>query len=175
MKWIIAAAFCLGSTPAAAEVVSSGANGFRVRQTVQLVVPVQAAYQTFTRIGGWWDGEHTYSGESANLSLSASPGGCFCERIPKSGGGIEHMRVVYVEPGQRLVLTGSLGPLLFEGTAGVMDVKFERIAGGSRVVLDYKVAGFAEGNGQGMAPLVDTVLGEQMKRYRTFAASRPKN
>jgi len=56
-----------------------------------------------------------------------------------------------------------------------MDVKFERIAGGSRVVLDYKVAGFAEGNGQGMAPLVDTVLGEQVKRYRTFAASRPKN
>ena len=175
MKWIFAAALCLGATPAVAEVVSSGANGFRVRQTVQLVVPVQTAYQAFTRIGGWWDGEHTYSGDAANLSLAATPGGCFCERIPKTGGGIEHMRVAYVEPGQRLVLTGSLGPLLFEGTAGVMDVKFERIAGGSRVVLDYKVAGFAEGNGQAMAPLVDSVLGDQMKRYRTFAASRPKS
>ena len=175
MKWIFAAALCLGATPAAAEVVSSGANGFRVRQAVQLVVPVQAAYQAFTRIGGWWDGEHTYSGDAANLSLAATPGGCFCERIPKTGGGIEHMRVAYVEPGQRLVLTGSLGPLLFEGTAGVMDVKFERIAGGSRVVLDYKVAGFAEGNGQAMAPLVDSVLGDQMKRYRTVAASRPKS
>ena len=175
MKYLLAAALCIGSMPATAEVVSSSAHGIRLRHTVQLVVPVQAAYQSFTRIGGWWDGEHTYSGDPANLSLSVSPGGCFCERIPKSGGGIEHMRVTYVEPGQRLVLTGSLGPLLYEGTAGVMDVKFERIAGGSRVVLDYKVAGFAEGNGQAMAALVDSVLGDQMKRYRSYAASRPKS
>ena len=175
MKWILAAALCLGSAPAAAEVISSGANGFRIRHTVQLVVPVQTAYQSFTRIGGWWDGDHTYSGDAANLSLSVSAGGCFCERIPKTGGGIEHLRVTYFEPGERLVMTGSLGPLLFQATSGVMDVTFERIAGGSRVVLDYKVAGFAEGNGQAMAPLVDSVLGDQMKRFRTYAAGRPKS
>lgn len=174
MKWIMAAVVCLGSTPAAAEVVSSGANGFRVRQTVQLVVPPRIAYDAFTQIGSWWDGEHTYSGDPANLSLSVTPGGCFCERIPKNGGGIEHLRVAYVEPGQRLVMTGSLGPLLYEATTGVMDLKVERIAGGSRVVLDYKVAGFADGNGQAMAPLVDAVLGDQMKRFRAFAAKRPR-
>jgi hypothetical protein len=175
MKWIVAASLCLASSPAAAEVVSSSPSGFHVRHVVQVVVPTPLAYDGFTKIGQWWDGEHTYSGDSANLSLNLSPGGCFCERVPKTGGGIEHMRVAFVEPGKRIVMTGSLGPLLFEATAGVMDVQIERIAGGSRVTLDYKAAGFATGNGQAMATVVDSVLGDQMKRFRSFAARRPKS
>ena len=175
MKLIAAVAFCLAPTQAFAEVVSSSPHGFHVRQVVQLVVPTPLAYDGFTKIGSWWDGEHTYSGDSANLSLTLSPGGCFCERVPKTGGGIEHLRVTYVEPGKRIVLTGALGPLLYEGTAGVMDVQVERIAGGSRVTLDYKVGGFATGNAQALAPMVDSVLGDQMKRFRTYAASRPRS
>ena len=172
---ILAALAAFTPVPARAEVVGSSANGFHIRHVAQLVVPTPLAYESFTRIGNWWDGEHTYSGDAANLSLTLSSGGCFCERIPKTGGGIEHMRVAYVEPGKRLVLTGSLGPLLYEATAGSMDIQFERIAGGSRVTLDYKVAGFANANGQAMAPLVDAVLGNQMKRFRTYAASRPRS
>ena len=124
-------------------------------------------------MGSWWNAEHTYSGKSANLSMAFSPGGCFCERLD-GGGGIEHLRVSYVDPGKRVVLTGSLGPLLYEATAGVMDVQFERIAGGTRVTMDYRVAGFANGGADKMAPLVDGVLAEQFKRYREFArAYRP--
>ena len=85
------------------------------------------------------------------------------------------MRVAYVEPGKRIVLAGSLGPLLFEATTGVMDVKIERVAGGSRVTLDYKVAGFAASNAAALAPLVDGVRADQMRRFRAFAARRPKN
>lgn len=175
MRWIVAVSMLSAATPAAAEVVSSSPSGFHVRQVVQLVVPTTVAYDSFGQIGSWWNGEHTYSGDAANMSLAISPGGCFCERIPKSGGGIEHMRVAYVEPGQRLVMTGSLGPLLYEATAGVMDVKVERIAGGSRVTMDYKAAGFATGNAQTLAPLVDSVLGDQMRRFRAFAAGRPRS
>jgi len=101
------------------------------------------------------------------------PGGCFCERFPK-GGGIEHMRVTYVDPGKRVLLTGALGPLLFEATAGVMDVQVKSSAGGSQLTLDYRAAGFAKGGAEKLAPLVDQVLSEQLKRYRTFAASRPR-
>ena len=73
------------------------------------------------------------------------------------------MRVGYVDPGKRVVLTGSLGPLLYEATAGVMDVKFERIAGGTKVTMDYSVAGFANGGADKLAPLVDSVLAEQIQ------------
>ena len=157
----------LGS-PAAAEVVSASSNGFHIRQTVHLVAPPALAYETFGRVGSWWNKEHTYSGKAENMSMALSSGGCLCERLD-NGGGIEHMRINYLDPGKRMVLTGSLGPLLYEATAGVMDVQFERTAGGSRVTMDYRVAGFANGGAEKLAPLVDGVLAEQFKRYREFA------
>ena len=36
--------------------------------------------RAFARVGEWWGKDHTYSGDSANLSLSLTPGGCWCER-----------------------------------------------------------------------------------------------
>jgi len=175
MKWLVFGALSLMAAPASAEIVSSSANAMHVRQVVQVVMPTQTGYAAFTNIGAWWDNEHTYSGDAANMTLAATAGGCFCERVPKTGGSVEHMRVAFVEPGARIVMTGSLGPLLFEATAGVLDVKVERIAGGSRVTMDYKVAGFADGNAANLAPIVDSVLADQMKRYRAFAVSRPRN
>lgn len=172
MKWIvIAAGLTCVSGAAQAEVVSSGPNGFHVRQAMQLVVPQEVAFASFGRVGGWWNKAHTYSGDSANLSLSLSPGGCFCERLP-GGGGVEHMRVTYVDPGKRAVLTGSLGPLLYDATVGSMDLQFEKIAGGTKVTMNYRVAGFANGGAEKMAPLVDGVLADQFKRYREYSRNQ---
>jgi hypothetical protein len=174
MRSILATLLAIAATPAAAEVVSSSPNGFEVRETVQLVVPPNVAFESFANVADWWDPGHTYSGESANLSLVLEPGGCFCERFPKSGGGIEHLRVTYVDPGKHVILTGALGPLLYEATTGVMDFQIKGVAGGSVVTLDYKVAGFANGGAAKLAPAVDEVLAGQMKRYRAYATSRPK-
>jgi hypothetical protein len=170
MRSILFASLLALSAPAAAEVVSSGPNGFEVRETVNLVVPPPEAFAAFARIGAWWSGEHSYSGEPANMRLDLRAGGCFCEQW--KSGGVEHLRVAVVQPGERLVMTGALGPLLYEGAAGVMDVKFERIAGGSKVTIDYRAAGFANNNGDKLAPAVDSVLAEQMKRFRVYAAKR---
>ena len=169
MKLIAITLALVVATPASAEVVSSGPNGFEVRHSVNLVIPQQKAFAAFSQIQNWWSKDHTYSGDASHLSLQLRPGGCFCERLD-NGGGIEHLRVTYVQPGERILLTGSLGPLLYEATAGVMDVKVERIAGGSRITLDYRAAGFAKGGAVEMAPIVDKVLGDQMKRLRVYAA-----
>ena len=75
------------------------------------------------------------------------------------------MRVAVALPGKRLVMTGSLGPLLFEATTGVMDVKFDASAGGTQVTMEYRASGFAQANAQKLAPLVDQVLSEQLRRY----------
>jgi len=171
---ILAAALLWAGSAAQAGIVSAGPNGFEVHQSVQLTVPPATVYAAFGQIGGWWSKDHTYSGNSANLRLSLTPGGCFCERFP-DGGGIEHMRVTYVDPGKRVLLTGALGPLLFEAVTGVMDVQFERIAGGTRLTLDYRAAGFAKGNGTELALQVDQVIGEQVKRFRAYAVTRPKS
>jgi hypothetical protein len=172
MKHVLFLALIASASPAAAEVVSASSNGFEVRQTVNLVVPPADAFDAFRNIGAWWDPEHTYSGDAANLSLALVPGGCFCERLPK-GGGVEHMRVAYIEPGKHVVLTGALGPLLYEAVTGVMDVQVKTIAGGAQLTLDYKAAGFAKGGADKLAPAVDSVLAAQMKRYRAYATSRP--
>lgn len=174
MKHVAAMAALALGTPACAEVVSASANGFEVRETVPLVVSPEDAYRDFSNIADWWDPQHTYSGDSANLSLALVPGGCFCERIPKTGGGVEHLRVTYVEPNKRIVLTGALGPLLYQAVTGVMDVEVKKIAGGSQLTIDYRAAGFAAGGADKLAAPVDSVLAGQVKRFRSYATTRPK-
>jgi hypothetical protein len=169
MRKLIIGTLLFAATPAAAEVVSADAHGFEVSNSVSLVIPINQAYAAFARPGAWWSDEHTYSGKAVNMRLTLQPGGCFCETDPE-GGGVEHLRVSVVQPNERIVMTGSLGPLLYEAAAGVMDVRFERIAGGSRVVMNYRAAGFAKGDADKMAGVVDSVLAEQLRRYRAFAA-----
>ena len=164
----------LTASPASAEVLSASDHGFEVQHSVNLVVPPPQAFAAFGRVGQWWGKDHTYSGDSARMTMQMRHGGCFCESLD-GGGGVEHMRVTFLQPGERVVLTGSLGPLLYQATSGVMDVKVERIAGGSRVTMNYRAAGFAKGGAAAMAPLVDQVLGDQMKRFRTYAAAAPKS
>lgn len=173
VRSIALAALLVGSAPAAAGVVNVSSNAFEVRETANLVVKPETAFTGFGNIAAWWDPEHSYSGKSENLSLDLRPGGCFCERLP-GGGGIEHMRVVYVDPGKRVVLTGALGPLLYEAVTGVMDVQVKRVAGGSQITVDYKAAGFANGGADKLAPAVDSVLAAQLQRMRKYVTAQPR-
>ena len=169
MRVFLFATSLFAATPACAEVVSSEPHGFEVRHVVNLVIAQPKAFAAFGQIGQWWSKDHTYSGDATRMTLQMRPGGCLCEML-EGGGGVEHLHVTFVKPGEEIVLTGSLGPLLYEATTGVMDVKVERIAGGSRVTMNYRAAGFAKGNAQALATGVDQVLGEQMKRFRVYAA-----
>lgn len=162
----------LTASPAAASLNNVSANGFEVTQTVNLVVSADQAYSAFTQLPRWWSKQHTYSGDSANIRFDPNLGGCFCERW--ADGSVEFMRVAYAKPGEQILLRGALGPMLFEPVNATLDFKVERIAGGSKATLTYKVYGFSAGNAAQMAPAVDAVLGDAMKRYRTFAAAAPK-
>jgi len=166
--------FCLlAATPASAEVLNAGENGFEIQHSVNLVVPPAQTFAAFGRVSQWWSKDHTYSGDSARMSIQMRQGGCWCETL-EGGGGIEHMRVTFLLPGEQVVFTGSLGPLLYEATTGVMHVKVDAIAGGSKLTMNYRAAGFANGGAAKMAPGVDKVLAEQMKRFRAYAAGAPK-
>ncbi len=171
MRTILAVALLAASAaPLQAEVVSSAANGFHVRHSVTVPVGADSAYSAFAKVERWWNPAHSYSGEASRLSLELTPGGCFCESL--KGGGVEHLRVTYVDRPQRLVLTGGLGPLLFQAVSGVMDLKFEVAGTGTKVTMDYKVAGFANGGADKIAAPVDKVLGEQMSRYAASVTAR---
>jgi uncharacterized protein YndB with AHSA1/START domain len=163
-----ALAALLAATPVNAEVVSASPGGFEVRQTVTVAAPPAKAYAAFGHVESWWSDDHSYSGKAANLSLALTPGGCWCEKLP-NGGGVRHMQVAFLDPGKHIILTGSLGPLLSLATTGVMDVQFKRVPEGTQVILDYRVAGFFNGGADKIAPGVDVVLAEQVKRFAAAA------
>jgi len=165
---IIALLLALIATPASAAVVGADSHGFEVRHSIDVPLPPARALAAFGQIASWWSKQHTYSGDYRRLSLDLRPGGCWCERLD-SGGGIEHMRVALYQPGERIVLTGALGPLLFEGVSGVMAVRAVRTKTGSQLVVNYRAAGFARANGTEMALGVNVVLGEQVERLRLYA------
>lgn len=171
MRYLVIPFILALSAPASAVVVGASSHGFELRHTLDLSIPPAQALAAFGRIGAWWGKDHTYSGNAARLSLQLRPGGCWCEQLD-GGGGIEHMRVAYVQPGERIVLTGGLGPLLYEGTSGVMDVQAKKTPAGSQLIINYRVAGFARGNGTEMALAVDGVLRTQSERLRAFASRK---
>lgn len=158
------------AAPTAAEVRSSSSNGFELEQRLETRVPPTDLFNAFGRIDRWWNPEHSYSGTAANLSLTMAPGGCFCERL-SNGGGVEHLRVSFIDPGKQIVLTGALGPLLYQAVNGVMTVKVEPAPGGSRLTMNYRASGFANGGADKMTPLVDGVLAEQVRRLGTYVGS----
>lgn len=151
-----------------AEVLKAEVDGFSVRQVVDVPgAPTPTVWAALSDIAKWWDPEHTYSGEARNLSLDPVVQGCFCEKLSLYGG-VEHARVIYAQPTKILRLSGALGPLQELGVAGSLTWQIEPVGVGSRITLTYNVGGFSTQPLGELAPLVDGVLGAQVKRLARF-------
>jgi Polyketide cyclase / dehydrase and lipid transport len=148
---------------AAAEVVSVGANGFEVRESVHVAAASDKAYAALLQPAKWWASDHTFSGSAANLTLDARVGGCWCESLP-DGGSVEHMRIVYVAPGKMLRLRGALGPFQGLGVDGAMTWSVKSGASGTDISFSYTLGGYAKDGFDGLSKAADRVLGEQLER-----------
>lgn len=156
------------ATTAAGAAVQVLPGGFIVRHQVKIVAPPAKVYESLLgQVGSWWDPGHTYSRDSKNLSIDARPGGCFCERFP-DGGGVEHMRVLYLAPAKLVRMTGALGPLQASGLAGAMTWKFSGTAAETSLEFSYSVGGVMDGGFEPMAPAVDGMLAQQLQRLKHF-------
>jgi hypothetical protein len=143
-------------------------NGFLVKLEASVSAPKPKVYDALLgQVGSWWNPEHTYSHDAKNLSIDARPGGCFCEKLP-NGGGVEHLRVVYIAPGEVLRLSGGLGPLQSSGLAGSLTWKLTGDGDNTRIQLSYSVGGFIEGGFEKMAPAVESMLSDQLNRLKLF-------
>ena len=151
--------------PVAAEVLSSGASGFEVRETVHVAASPDKAYAALVQPARWWASDHTLSGNAANLTLDVRAGGCWCESLPE-GGSAEHLRVVYVAPGKALRLRGALGPFQGLGLEGAMTWSLKAGASGTDISVTYALGGYAKDGFDGLSKAADHVLGEQIERLR---------
>lgn len=165
---IFGAALLAGGSPAVAEVTASSETGFVSHNEVLVAAAPMEAWAEMLRPAGWWNGEHTYSADPANMSIEQRAGGCFCEAVPGSAGvpagQIEHMRVSYVAPSSTLRMVGGLGPLQSEAVTGVLTMTLAPDGKHTKISWDYVVGGYARMSMSDMAPLVDRVIGEQLLR-----------
>jgi hypothetical protein len=159
---------------AVAEVTEADATGFTAHGSVRVAVAPRSAWEGLTMPSGYWNGEHSWSGDSANFALDPVAGGCFCEALPASGGSVEHARVVYAAPGEMLRLRGSLGPLQSEALTGTLTVTLKPIDGGTEIAWDYVVGGHARFGLEQLAPVVDGVIGEQFGRLGDALGRLPR-
>ncbi len=159
------------AVPASADVRDAAAGGFSIVHKLSIAAPRATVYGTVVDdVGKWWSSDHTFSGDAANLYMTAEPNGCFCERLG-SDGGLVHMTVTFVSPGAMLRLTGGLGPLGLLGVNGNMTLEFSASDGRDDVTdltLTYVVGGYRPGGLDELAPAVDYVLQEQLNRLQDY-------
>jgi len=150
---------------ACAEVTGVGAGGFEVREQVHVAAPPASVYASLLTPGRWWDPKHSYSGDGSRITLKAKVGGCWCETIP-GGGSVEHMTVTYISPNKALRLRGGLGPLQAMGVAGSLTITLTSSSGGTDLIFDYAVGGYAKDGFDTLSRGVDTVLAAQAARLK---------
>lgn len=170
------AAVTLAAAPARAEVVQQADNGFVVQASVTVATDPDATFAMLRTPAKWWDKDHTWTGNAENLYMDAQAGGCFCELIPNEPtteggapqrtlrGSVQHMQILYVDPGRLLRLSGALGPLQGEAVTGVLTLTLKPIKGGTRISMDYVVGGFMRMSTAEIAPAVDKVMAAQLSR-----------
>jgi hypothetical protein len=150
-----------------AEVSELTASGFLSTHRFDVAAPPAAVYDALARPGEWWNGQHSYSGNAANLVLEPRAGGCFCERW--DGNSVEHGRVIYAQRDKALRIDGALGPLQEMGAVGILQFALAPADGGSKLVVTYRVR-LADPGVEKIAPVVDRVIGEQARRLAAHAS-----
>jgi hypothetical protein len=176
MKTIILVAACgtLIAAPANAEVKSQSEAGFVVGHTAEVLAKPEDVWKRLIVPKDWWNPAHSWSGKTDGFYIDAQAGGCFCELLQdkaadgsvKQRGSVEHMRVLFTDPGKVLRMTGALGPLQSEAMHGTLTVAMEPLkdGAGTKISLSYVVGGYMRYKVADIAPAVDAMLGDQFQR-----------
>jgi hypothetical protein len=167
------------ASPSQAEVTSVSDAGFVIRLEAETPASKTDAWRALIAPGKWWSSAHTYSGDAANLYLDAQASGCFCEKLPKPAdapegqrmGSVEHMHVVYADPPQGVLrMKGGLGPLQGESAIGTLTITVRPTPQGAKFTWEYVVGGYTRIKNEDLAPAVNGVLDEQLKRLVALLA-----
>lgn len=165
--WLVAVAGLAIAGAARADVVDAAPGGFQVKQSVEIAAPAAKVWKALGRVGRWWDSQHSWSHDARNLTLDLKPGGCWCEALP-SGGGVQHMRVIFVVLQKTAILDGTLGPLIFGGDAGHLMWSLAEKDGHTTLTQTYFVGGYYPGGLDKLAPAVDGVMTQQIGRLKSY-------
>jgi hypothetical protein len=161
------------SSPAFAEVKATSETGFNIVHITSVAATPDEIWKRLIAPKDYWSKAHSWSGSSAGFYIDAQANGCFCELFQEKGadgklktvGSVEHMRVIFAQPGKVLRMQGALGPLQSEAVIGTLTVSMEpsKDAKSTKVSFSYVVGGYMRYKVSDIAPAVDKVVGEQFK------------
>jgi uncharacterized protein YndB with AHSA1/START domain len=164
---LVGAAFFLTAAVAAGAVVDSQANGFSIEEITRIEATPDKVYAALTAPQKWWNSQHTFSQDAANMSLDARAGGCLCEKLPM-GGSVLHATVVDAEPGSTLRLRGPLGPFQGQGVDSVMTFSLKRNGDATELTLDNRIGGYMKGGFEKWPQAADAMLTDLVTHLKYF-------
>ena len=178
---MLVAALLIGGTAAHAEVVETKSDLFVTRATADVAATPMETWLALVTPSKWWNGEHSWSGDAANMTIVPQGGGCFCERLPAKddgekialAGSVQHMTVLLALPEQVLRMRGGLGPLQSEPVDGVLTVTLKPVEGGTRILWEYVVGGAMRYEVPKISSAVDGVMTEQLTRLAAHLGPIP--
>ena len=158
--------FTLGlSSPSMAKVVSANDIGFVVENEVSVSVSANQAFELFvSQVDQWWPKDHSWWGEEGTFRIDTQAGGCFCETAGAKSA--EHMHIVFVDPGNKITMTGALGPLQDMGMSGALTFSFIELDGVTKVIMRNSVHGIFNGEVSPLAEIVDAVQRMQINGFK---------
>lgn len=160
------AAFAI-SAAAGAETSDVSPSSFVVTLQQDVHAKPGDLYEDLGKVDKWWNKDHTWSGSAANLSLSLTPGGCFCERWDANS--VVHGQVIGLRKDAMVRLQSSLGPLQELAVDGVLTFALTPRGEGTSLKLTYRVNGGPHSSLDKWAGPVNGVLTEQLHRLASYA------
>lgn len=161
----VSAAVGLLGGVARADVKTSAPDGLVIQIKAEVALDRDDAWARLLNISAWWNASHTYSGDARAMNIDAKAGGCWCELW--SGGEVEHGRVVMVMPKEAIRFDTALGPLQEMGVVGALTFTLSEGSSPTKTAItaDFKVSGSSLSGLDKLAPVVDGVIAEQVKRF----------
>jgi uncharacterized protein YndB with AHSA1/START domain len=157
--------------PSRGTVSDIASNGFTLKIDIHIAASPDKVYAALIAPARWWDSGHTFSRDANNLHLEAKAGGCWCETLP-NGGSVQHLLVVYVDPGKTLRLRGALGPFQGLGVTGALTWKLKPAADGTDLSLTYALGGYNKDGFAELSQAGDEVLTTQVGRLKRWIETK---
>lgn len=151
------------SAAAQAEVIESSPERYVLKQQMESSLSPSELWKRLVEPSRWWHPDHTYSGDSANLSLDVQAGGLW--REDWQGNSVFHGSILQVQTEKLLRLNAPFGPLQGLAVNVVWTINIEPVeSGGSLVTFDEVANGSAASKLDALAGAVDFVKNEAIKR-----------
>ncbi|MEM9494922.1 MAG: hypothetical protein AAGA09_02870 [Pseudomonadota bacterium] len=158
---------CTLATQAGAEVTASAPDHYTLKHEGVSPLKPDALWARLIKPADWWHPEHTYSGDSKNLSLEAKAGGQW--REDWDGGSVTHGVVLLVKEGETVRMDAPFGPLQEMGVSVIWTISLapDDETGGTKVTFTEIANGTHASKLGDIAGAVDFVKGEAMARLTT--------